>query len=203
MEACSYGEVHVGPLDGITTAAPHFTIVDEQRREIRGTAPVQRAEDKCNLRTVEELTTALDLTLQRLDGARSMDDLNRGKTTMDLLMAAEGMEGCVSAVMRMVEFGPQKAYVSGRECSEEWNSSAWRNDPCCNWELTSTQCCRVRDLEIEETGIQSIVDSALSQCRPENKSVVEQALRSYQSFFNAQNSGTGGCNASRSSLTWE
>jgi hypothetical protein len=200
LESCGYGTVQIGQTD--TTSK--FLIVDKSGTPINGTFPVRRIQEQCTVPALEELNGALDIAMTKLDEARSEDDLMRGMATMDLVGSSEGVEGCMTTVNNMVVFGVEKGYLPGmRGCFLEEDDPAFELDPCCNWELTSTQCCPLRDLEVNETVIKGTVDEEINKCKPEYIQDVKQALLSYQSFYNAQNSKSDGCNASRGSLKWK
>jgi hypothetical protein len=200
LRVCDYGQVTIGQTD----IASKYIIVDKSGKAINGTFSVRRTEEQCSVPVLEELTSALDIAMTKLDEARSEKDLMRGMATMDLVGGSEGVEGCMNSVNKMVVFGTEKGYIPGvRGCFLEYDDPAYLLDPCCNWELTSSQCCPLRDLEMNETVIEGVVDEEINKCKPNSADNVKQALLSYQSFFNAQNSKTDGCNASRGSLTWK
>jgi hypothetical protein len=203
LEACNYGYVNIGPT-AAPDITPKYTIVDHLGNAINASFPLRLVVDQCNVPVLEELSDALDITLTRLDEARSVADLARGMSTMNLLSAAEGVAGCMDQINSMVKFGEALEFAPGvRECSEEFGTPEWYEDPCCNWMLASTECCALRDVEVNQTVITATVEEAIMECKQERIDDVKSALISYQSFYNDQKSTTEGCNASKSKLTWE
>ena len=143
---------HVGGPDNTTAAslvgAPDTTPLPTDADTHRW------VERECDPTGIDRGFRLLQTALDQLAEAASPEAITLRERQVERIRQNEAWTSCWEFINQMSEYGEKNQTIPlSTDCVEEWETDAWRADPCCNWALRWTECCAPRDVTFEFHGM--------------------------------------------------
>jgi hypothetical protein len=106
----------------------------------------------CNYTRFVELSAEIDTVVQLMDTAVGLYQSRATRTLLASLTATEAYLTCTKLVDSLVTDSIDRREATIPDSTAcfvtDTTSAAYRNDPCCNAQLSATQCCAPRDITV-------------------------------------------------------
>ena len=113
-------------------------------------------------------------------------NLTQAQFEVTAAAAAQGYSDTKALFDKMVTTTMITETIQGVEeyCPYDWwnetvqgQSVAWKNDPCCNWELRRTQCCKPQDVQGAQVSVIGEIDMDIVRSSCRNPTKVQNVLK--------------------------
>jgi hypothetical protein len=109
--------------------------------------------DLCDTRNVKPVTpdcSLPEIKLQTFEMRKALWQIKYSKispSSENLLpiLGSDSWGACSSLIDQALTFVDKPRTIETSMCTHDWDTDAWKSDPCCNWELSDTMCCAPRE----------------------------------------------------------
>eukprot|EP00520_Triparma_pacifica_P008628 CAMPEP_0118634730 /NCGR_PEP_ID=MMETSP0785-20121206/1703_1 /TAXON_ID=91992 /ORGANISM="Bolidomonas pacifica, Strain CCMP 1866" /LENGTH=2059 /DNA_ID=CAMNT_0006525725 /DNA_START=76 /DNA_END=6252 /DNA_ORIENTATION=- len=115
------------------------------------------------------------------------------------ILGSDAWGACSSLIDQALSFTEEPRKITTSQCTYEWDTPAWKADPCCNWELSQSMCCVPKEVDAFVPTPYVDTDALAAYCADDVKQLT-LAVYSAKAFTEAKKESTdvsNGCSADK------
>ena len=163
--------------------------------------------DLCDTRNVKPITpdcSLPEIKLQTFEMRKALWQIKYSKispSSENLLpiLGSDSWGACSSLIDQALTFVDKPRTIETSMCTHDWDTDAWKSDPCCNWELSDTMCCAPREQTAMVPEAQVDTTALAAYCADDVRQLTT-AVYAAKAFTEAKKESTDqatGCGADR------
>ncbi len=140
-----------------------FRLVDSNSNPISLNATFEYKPPACNYEQMVDAMNFAASIKKKIAGIKSFNEMFQYMQFFQTLEIRESLQGCPALMKSFVELNKTLIQMpASTRCEIPYDDPTWQKDPCCNWELARTQCCKPRSRLGPAVFIQSFKNDAIA-----------------------------------------